>query len=63
MPYDSPPPNEMKMKAPTLKLLYINQFKEETLISMTIKKNKTLSILEKTLLKLGGKRSTNISIV
>ena len=53
----------MKMKAPTLKLLYINQFKEETLISMTIKKNKTLSILEKTLLKLGGKRSTNISIV
>ena len=45
------------MKAPTLKLLYINQFKEETLISMTMMKNRTLLILEKTLLKLGGERS------
>ena len=60
MPYD--PPSEMKI--PTLKILYINQFKEETLISLTMKKNRSLLILGKASLNLGGEneRSYNISI-
>ena len=61
VPYD--PPSEMKI--PTLKILYINQFKEETLISLTMKKNRSLLILGKALLNLGGEneRSYNISIL
>ena len=35
-------------------LLYINYFEEETLVSMSIRKNMTFVILEKTLHKAGG---------